>query len=170
MKSLILSTAAVLAGFLTVDMAAAKGRGHAASHPSVSKARSAPHHHAASHRAAPKARSAPRYHGPRHGTHGGYHARHTSGGHHARLAYHHAHGHRFAHGYYYKGRNHHHWTKRYWHSGYRCYLYYCPDTLAYYYWCAPDNCYYPVSYCPYKTYSFQSNDDAVDNNDISPDQ
>jgi hypothetical protein len=25
---------------------------------------------------------------------------------------------------------------------------------TWYYWCPPDDCYYPVDYCPYGTYSW----------------
>src|SRR5262249_47895718 len=70
--------------------------------------------------------------------------------------YHLSHGTRFEHGYYFSGRLHKHWTKRYWHNAYGCYVYYCPSTKCEYYWCLPDNRYYPVSYVPYKTRKFKA--------------
>jgi hypothetical protein len=60
--------------------------------------------------------------------------------------YHLRHGTKFHGGYCYKGRHHHHWTHRYWWGKYGCFAYWCPSTLAWYYWYGPDNVYYPVSY------------------------
>lgn len=37
---------------------------------------------------------------------------------------------------------------------YGCTLYYDAELECYYYWCAPDSCYYPVSYCPYQRYGW----------------
>jgi hypothetical protein len=65
-----------------------------------------------------------------------------------------AHATKFAHGYFYPGFNHSHWSRVYIHPVYGCRVYYCPYTLVEYYWCPPDNCYYPISYCPYGTYLF----------------
>lgn len=70
--------------------------------------------------------------------------------------YHVHHGYKFEHGYYYKGWNHRHWTTYQWSPTYGTYIYYDPYVTAWYYWSEPDNCYYPVTYCPHKTYSFVS--------------
>jgi hypothetical protein len=81
--------------------------------------------------------------------------------------YHLKYGVRFKYGYYYKGRIHRHWTKRYWNADYGCYVYYCPETSCYYYWCAPDDCYYPVTYTPYNTHQFDTpqTDDGFNDED-----
>jgi hypothetical protein len=55
-------------------------------------------------------------------------------------------GHRFSHGYFYRGANHRHWTSRCWSRRYGCACYRCPSAHSWYYWCAPQGCYYPVSY------------------------
>jgi hypothetical protein len=61
--------------------------------------------------------------------------------------YHIDHGSRMRDGrYFYRGRDHHHWTYRYWYGRYGCYCYYCPSTCCWYYWYQKDDCYYPVSY------------------------
>jgi hypothetical protein len=60
--------------------------------------------------------------------------------------YHLRHGKKFRGGYCYCGRHHKHWTHRYWWGRYGCFTYWCPCTLAWYYWYGPDNCYYPVSF------------------------
>jgi hypothetical protein len=58
----------------------------------------------------------------------------------------------------YKGyhhvHHHHHWAFTRYYVDYGCILYYDPDTQTFYYWCPPDNCFYPVSYCPYDKYSW----------------
>jgi len=66
--------------------------------------------------------------------------------------YHLQHGNKFSQGYFYKGKQHTHWTSRSYNKQYGCWTYYCPSTRCSYYWCEPACCYYPVSYCPYKTY------------------
>lgn len=63
-------------------------------------------------------------------------------------------GTRFEGGYCYKGREHNHWSERCWNANYGCQTYWCPSVGSWYYWCQPDECYYPVSYCPYDTYEF----------------
>jgi hypothetical protein len=65
-------------------------------------------------------------------------------------------GFKFDHGYYYKGKDHHHWSYCCWYPSYGCYCYWCPSTSCYYYWCQPDSCFYPISYCPYRVYSWPS--------------
>jgi hypothetical protein len=68
--------------------------------------------------------------------------------------YHQQFGHKFKHGYWYDGHKHNHWSRTYWDNRYGAYLYYDPFALAWYYWCAPQNAFYPVSYVPMGTYSF----------------
>ena len=68
------------------------------------------------------------------------------GGERSSRSYHERFGTKFSHGYFYKGRDHHQWTHRYWFGRYGCYTYYCPSTSCWYYWYQQDNCYYPVSY------------------------
>ncbi len=55
-------------------------------------------------------------------------------------------------GYCYQGFDHCHWTYCCWWGDYNCYCYWCPCTTVYYYWCVPDQCWYPISYCPYGVY------------------
>jgi hypothetical protein len=69
-------------------------------------------------------------------------------------SYHVKFGTKFSGGYYYKGRDHNHWSRRSWDDRYGCYRFYCPYTYCYYYWCEPDGCYYPWDYCPYGRYSW----------------
>jgi hypothetical protein len=59
--------------------------------------------------------------------------------------YHLKYGTKFKGGYYYKGKNHCHWTHKYWWGKYGCYTYYCPSSRRWYYWYQPDDCYYPCS-------------------------
>lgn len=54
------------------------------------------------------------------------------------------HGVRFNGGYYYPGRDHHHWERRVWDAGNRRYNYYDPSLRCYYYWSPVKRCYYPV--------------------------
>lgn len=73
--------------------------------------------------------------------------------------YHHKHGHKFPHWhqmrghFFYAGHHHHHWTYWTFSPHYGVHFYWDPWVQSYFYWCAPDNCYYPVSYVPYGTYS-----------------
>lgn len=60
--------------------------------------------------------------------------------------YHLQHGTKFSHGYYFSGRNHNFWTTQSWSGRYGCYCYWYPGTSSWYYWCAPQSCYYPISY------------------------
>jgi hypothetical protein len=87
------------------------------------------------------------------GSHGGYHAGHHGSYHGHYKDYHLRYGHQFRHGYYYRGRNHPHWSTTRWDARYGCTLYYDPYVRCYYYWCEPDGCYYPVSYTPYNRYA-----------------
>jgi hypothetical protein len=67
---------------------------------------------------------------------------------HGGRAYYHNHGNRFSGGYYYRGFNHNHWSRRVWDSRYRRWHYWDPYYNSYYYWYAPGNCYYPITYAP----------------------
>jgi hypothetical protein len=66
----------------------------------------------------------------------------------------HRHDMRFSGGKFYAGREHNHWKSCYFEERSGCYLYLDPSTRDYYYWCERDDCFYPVSYCPYGTYNF----------------
>lgn len=55
-------------------------------------------------------------------------------------------------GFCYRGQNHHHWTYKCWVPTYGCHVYWDPCLRCYYYWCTPDNCWYPVTHCPYGQY------------------
>jgi len=57
-------------------------------------------------------------------------------------------------GTYYKGKNCNHWTYSCWSGAYGCTCYWDPCCSAYYYFCVPDNCYYPISHCPYGVYAW----------------
>jgi hypothetical protein len=46
------------------------------------------------------------------------------------------------------------WSHNYYSPRYGCTCYYDPYTSCTYYFCVPDNCYYPVTYCPYHCYSW----------------
>jgi hypothetical protein len=73
---------------------------------------------------------------------------HPGHGHHHEAGYYRSHGVRFRGGYYYLGRHHDHWTRRVWDARYHRYEYWDPNLQVYYYWYAPGNCYYPLTYCP----------------------
>ncbi len=62
---------------------------------------------------------------------------------------HNGHGHNGIH-----GKSGHHWGKKTFDKRYGCKLYFDADSGDWYYWCSPDDCYYPVEYCPYGTYSW----------------
>jgi hypothetical protein len=68
--------------------------------------------------------------------------------------YHLTHGTKFEHGYFYKGKEHSHWSSRCYSERYGCQIYYCPSACCWYYFCTPDCCYYPVSYCPHGKFGF----------------
>jgi hypothetical protein len=67
---------------------------------------------------------------------------------HGGRAYYLDHAVRFGHGFYYPGRDHHHWTRRVWDPILHRILYWDPSLHAYFYWSAPDRCFYPATYCP----------------------
>jgi hypothetical protein len=55
------------------------------------------------------------------------------------------------------GRHNHNWNRCWWSGQNNCWLYGCgtgADACSYY-WCEPDNCYYPVEYQPYNTCCFE---------------
>jgi hypothetical protein len=68
--------------------------------------------------------------------------------------YHLTHGVSFKYGYFFKGKEHYHWSYSCWSERYGCNIYWCPCTCCYYYWCQPYDCYYPVSYCPTGKYAY----------------
>jgi hypothetical protein len=68
--------------------------------------------------------------------------------------YHLTHGKKIGKGYCYPGKFHKHWDFCCFNKGYGCYLYYCPCTFGWYYFCEPDCCYYPVWYVPYRCYAW----------------
>jgi hypothetical protein len=55
-------------------------------------------------------------------------------------------------GYCYVGQQHCHWQSQCYSPQYGCQVYYCPSACGWYWWCAADCCYYPVSYCPHGVY------------------
>ncbi|MFO0929011.1 MAG: hypothetical protein U0736_18650 [Gemmataceae bacterium] len=52
---------------------------------------------------------------------------------------------KFRHGFYYRGLNHQHWTRRCFCTSHGCWCWFDPCTSAWYYWCAPRGCYLPVT-------------------------
>ncbi|MSQ96895.1 MAG: hypothetical protein EXR98_20400 [Gemmataceae bacterium] len=66
--------------------------------------------------------------------------------------YHMKHGTKFGHGYFYKGKNHHHWGETRFDRRYGCNCYWDSCLSIWFYYCERDICYYPVSYCPYQCY------------------
>lgn len=77
-----------------------------------------------------------------------HHADHHNHNHHNHKYhdYHKKHGTAFKYGYFFKGKEHRHWSYGYWNAKNRCYFFYEPGLRCFYYWCAPKACYYPVSY------------------------
>jgi hypothetical protein len=47
------------------------------------------------------------------------------------------------------------WASSCYDADYGCMVYYDRFTQTFFYWCVPDRCFYPLSYCPYGTYSWQ---------------
>jgi hypothetical protein len=54
----------------------------------------------------------------------------------------------------YKGKHCDFWNYHCWDRRYGCELYWNPWYRCYYYYCDPDDCYYPISYCPHRKFSF----------------
>jgi hypothetical protein len=46
------------------------------------------------------------------------------------------------------------WTFSHYDNRLGCIVYYDPDSPCSYYWCEPDGCFHPISYCPYGRYSW----------------
>jgi hypothetical protein len=81
---------------------------------------------------------------------GHYHGYHYYG-HHYGHGYKYGYGHgfygsKFKYGWYFPGKYHYHWSKRWYSPSYKCWFFYCPRTYVWYYWYAPGVCYYPVTY------------------------
>jgi hypothetical protein len=55
---------------------------------------------------------------------------------------------------YYQGVHNHFWSSRSWSSRYGCYVYWCPQTYRWFYWCEPFGCYYPIEHCPTGRYAY----------------
>lgn len=68
--------------------------------------------------------------------------------------YHLTHARKYDFGYCYIGNQHQHWASTSFYQPLGCNVYFDSCTDAWYYWCTPHNCYYPVSYCPFGTYTF----------------
>jgi hypothetical protein len=64
------------------------------------------------------------------------------------------HGTKASFGWYFKGKNHNHWSSWRWSSKYGCKCYFDRGCGSWFYFCVPDDCYYPVTYCPYGKYVF----------------
>jgi hypothetical protein len=58
-------------------------------------------------------------------------------------SYHQSHGFKFSGGFYFKGKHHNHWGHRKWDSYRRCYVYWEPTLLVYYYYNESQDAYYP---------------------------
>lgn len=54
----------------------------------------------------------------------------------------------------YKGMHHGHWSHCCWWGGGHCRCYWDPCTSCYYYYCQPDDSWYPTDYAPYDKYSW----------------
>lgn len=54
----------------------------------------------------------------------------------------------------YPGHIHAHWSCQVWWPTVGCYLYWDPCLEVYFYYCVPDDCWYPVDYVPYGIYVF----------------
>jgi len=54
----------------------------------------------------------------------------------------------------------HRWSSRTWDKRYGCNLYCDAGSGCWYYWCPPDDCYYPIDYCPYGKYSWDDQGDS----------
>lgn len=70
---------------------------------------------------------------------------------------------RFNYGYRYKGFRWNHWNRHVWSARYNTFIYYNPFTYGWYYWCQPDDCWYPVTYAPYGVYNWDNSPDLSGN-------
>jgi hypothetical protein len=73
------------------------------------------------------------------------HYEHHFTGHHLEAPYYRIHGHPYDHGYYFPGRDHHHWAYRVWDSRWNRYQYWDSNLRVFYYYNPTLNGYYP---CP----------------------
>lgn len=62
-------------------------------------------------------------------------------------------------GYGYKGFAWNHWAKHQWSVKHNTYCYFNPHVGGWYYWCQPDGCWYPITYCPYGVYNWEDSPD-----------
>jgi hypothetical protein len=76
------------------------------------------------------------------------HSGHAGHERHREAVHYRGHGVRFSGGYYYPGHVHHHWTRIVWDGPHHRYIYWDPYLSVYFYWYAPGNCYYPITYSP----------------------
>jgi len=69
----------------------------------------------------------------------------------------------------YDGFNHSHWYCRNWNAKCGCWMFYDAGCSSWYYWCQPDNCYYPTCHCPYNSYvcSLTGGTDTTDDTTIT---
>jgi hypothetical protein len=65
-----------------------------------------------------------------------------------RHAYYREHGVHFSGGWYFRGRDHHHWERRVWNQRCHRWEYWEPDLCVWYFWSPGDCCFYPVTYSP----------------------
>jgi hypothetical protein len=63
-------------------------------------------------------------------------------------------GNRFEHGFFFRGRDSYRFHHKYFSERYGTYCFYDEYTRCDYYFCVPDDCYYPMTYCPYGRYSW----------------
>jgi hypothetical protein len=116
-------SAALVIGLAMGGTALAGGRGHGGSHSGPSHSMSKPHN--------------TQYHN---------YSSYKSSSYKSYQNYNKKFGYQFKYGWYYKGKNHQHWNYCYWSPSWGCYFYLDPCCNSYYYWCASQCCYYPVSY------------------------
>ncbi|MFT3882770.1 MAG: hypothetical protein QM703_24345 [Gemmatales bacterium] len=71
----------------------------------------------------------------------------------------------------YDGFDHCHWYARSWNAKCGCWMFYDAGCSSWYYWCKPDNCYYPTCHCPYDNYtcSLTGDTDTTDDTTITDD-
>ena len=55
-------------------------------------------------------------------------------------------------GFYFQSKYCNFWSYKCYLAKYGCTCFWCPCCNCYYYFCVPDDCYYPVTFCPYKRY------------------
>ncbi len=130
MRQVLTSVAAVALGLMTVAGAQATSGHH----------HQGGHHHGHSHHGSLK--------------HVSHHHHHGSSHHRGDRGYYRSHARHNRHGYFYHGRYHSHWSYFCWDWRYGCRVFFDPGVRCYFYYCAPDDSYYPVSYCPYGRYSW----------------